>query len=128
MKGLALTPYSVKELSSHIQIIGERQIYRELDRMAELGFVKRDNDIRYSSVDQEGNPYGTKHEITTYLLQTQGEFKLPSWEDIEKYVKAVNDVNDVKAVNDVNQQTEPLIKKRGKKLIDKIVNIDNDKS
>ena len=87
-------PYSVKDLTKHIQFLSERQLYRELDKLVENGFLKRSVDIRYSSVNEEGEPCGTKREVTVYELVKYDRFELPSWEELQKNVSNDNDGKD----------------------------------
>jgi len=97
--------YSVKELLQHITFLGERQMYRYLDKLSELEVLKRGVREKYSSVDEEGNPHGTKKEITTYQLIKLEKFNLPKWEDLQKYDK-IDKVDKVdKHDNKDNQHT-----------------------
>lgn len=87
--------YSVKEVTKHMQFLSERQLYRELDKLVGIGFLKRSVDIRYSSVSEGGEPCGTKREVTIYELVEFERFELPSWEELQKSVKDDNQDNGV---------------------------------
>lgn len=64
--------FSVGDLEKYISFISDRQLRRELDKLATLGFLEKDKAPREYS----------KHDVLVYKLLKQININLPSWEDL----------------------------------------------
>lgn len=65
--------YSVSDLSPKASFISERQLYRELDKLVEHGFLQRDNQERESS----------RKAVAVYRFDKRKiEIKIPKWEEM----------------------------------------------
>jgi hypothetical protein len=69
--------YSAGELEPKITFISERQLYRELDKLADFGFLEKGKEDRVDS----------RKAVMVYRYIESSKIQLPVWDELQKNVK-----------------------------------------
>lgn len=75
---LMVKKFSISELEPKITFIGQRTLYRELDKLAESGFLEKNKE------DIEGS----RKAVMVYSLIETGNIKIPTWDELQQKVVA----------------------------------------
>ena len=75
--------YSVSELGRHATFFNESKLRRELDKLTELGFLKKDTEQREES----------RKAVYVYQIQEIGDIEIPTWEELQRMQK--NEVSEI---------------------------------